>query len=304
MSTEEQNLTLIPCGHIAIVGRPNVGKSTLLNHLLGQKISITSRKPQTTRHQIVGVKTTNEGQMIFVDTPGMHVDEPKALNRYMNQAAKSALIDVDLVIFMISGLTWNELDQWVLQQVQQAKKPTLLLINKVDRVEQKVRLLPFIDERQSDYPYLAIMPVSALKAHNLEALEKEIVAHLPRSPMLYPEDQITDRTQRFLFAEMVREKLMRQLGDELPHELTVEIEQFVYEEPVWKVSALILVERNGQKSIVIGKEGKRLKQIGSEARKDMERTLEHPVMLNLWVKVKGGWSDDLRALQSLGYDGQ
>lgn len=301
MSQIHPDGALIPCGHIAIVGRPNVGKSTLLNHLLGQKISITSRKPQTTRHQIIGVKTTEQAQMIFVDTPGMHIEEPKALNRYMNQVANNALADVDLIVFMLSGLTWNVLDQHVLTRVIAARKPTLLLINKVDHIEQKELLLPFIDSRKSDYDYRAILPISALKEHNLEALESEIIQYLPESPPLYPEDQITNRTQRFLFAEIVREKLMRQLGDELPHELTVEIEQFVYESPVWKIGALILVERDGQKAIVIGKSGKRLKQIGQEARKDMEQILEHSVMLNLWVKVKSGWSDDARALQSLGY---
>ncbi len=291
-----------PCGYIAIVGRPNVGKSTLLNHMLGQKLSITSRKPQTTRHQILGVKTTDAAQMVFVDTPGLHKEAPKALNRYMNQAANSALKDVDLVVFVLSGLTWNELDQWVFEKIQRVKKPTLLLINKVDQVEKKERLLPFIDQRQKEYPYEAIIPVSALKEHNLEALEAEIVKHLPvESQLLFPEDQITDRTQRFLFAEMVREKLMRQLGDELPHDITVEIEQFKFEESIWTVHALILVERDGQKSIVIGKEGQRLKKVGQEARKDMERMLEQPVMLKLWVKVKSGWSDDARALQSLGY---
>ena len=195
--TTECSETPRPCGYIAIVGRPNVGKSTLLNHLLGQKLSITSRKPQTTRHQIVGVKTTDAAQMIFVDTPGLHKEEPKALNRYMNQAASSALTDVDLVVFVISGLTWNELDQWVLEKIQRAKKPTLLLINKVDQIEKKERLLPFIDERQKEYDYGAIIPISALKEHNLEALEKELIHYLPQSPLLFPEDQITDRTQRF-----------------------------------------------------------------------------------------------------------
>lgn len=291
-----------PCGYIAIVGRPNVGKSTLLNHILGQKLSITSRKPQTTRHQILGVKTTDAAQMIFVDTPGLHKEEPKALNRYMNQAASSALKDVDLVVFVLSGLTWNELDQWVLEKIKRSKKPTLLLINKVDQIEKKDRLLPYIDQRQKEYDYQAIIPVSALKEHNLDALEAEIIKHLPEeSQLLFPEDQITDRTQRFLFSEMVREKLMRQLGDELPHDITVEIERFKFEENIWTVHALILVERDGQKSIVIGKEGRRLKSVGQEARKDMERMLEQPVMLKLWVKVKSGWSDDARALQSLGY---
>ncbi|MDO8860770.1 GTPase Era [Haliea sp. E1-2-M8] len=290
------------CGYVAIVGRPNVGKSTLLNHLLGQKISITSRKPQTTRHQVLGIKTEADCQFIFVDTPGLHRAEPRAINRYMNRAASSAIRDVDVIVMVVDRTAWTDEDDMVLQRVAQAGVPTLLVVNKVDLLEDKTVLLPQLQQLAERAPFATIIPLSALRGQNLDALEKEIRQHLPESGHFFPEDQITDRSQRFMAAEIVREKIMRQLGDELPYAVTVEIEEFSQEDAILNISALILVEREGQKRILIGEGGSRLRSIGTEARRDMEKLFESKVMLRLWVKVKSGWSDDERALRSLGYD--
>lgn len=290
------------CGYVAIVGRPNVGKSTLLNHILGQKISITSRKPQTTRHQVLGIKTEGDNQIIFVDTPGLHRGADKAINRYMNRAASSAIRDVDLVLFLVDRTAWTDEDQMVLEQVQQARRPTVLVVNKVDLLQDKELLLPHLQELAERGQFAAIVPLSALRAHNIAPLEQEIIKHLKESEHFFPEDQITDRSQRFLAAEIVREKIMRQLGEELPYAVTVEIEEFGFENGVIHISALILVERDGQKRILIGEKGSRLRSIGTDARKDMERMFDCKVMLRLWVKVKSGWSDDERALRSLGYE--
>jgi len=290
------------CGYAAIIGRPNVGKSTLLNHILGQKISITSRKPQTTRHRVLGIKTDANTQVVYVDTPGIHKDEPKAINRYMNRTATSTVRDVDLVVFVVDGLKWTDQDAHVLKKLQGATVPVLLVVNKIDRIADKETLLPHLTVLSSKFNFVEIIPVSALKGRQLDVLEKAIASYLPENEHFYPEDQITDRSQRFMAAEMVREKIMRQLGQELPYAMAVEIEEFTLEEGIWHIGALILVERTGQKSIIIGKQGQRLKQIGSDARKDMEVMLDGKVMLKLWVKVKGGWSDDERALKSLGYD--
>jgi GTP-binding protein Era len=287
---------------VAIVGRPNVGKSTLLNHLLGQKISITSRKPQTTRHQVLGIKTEDNHQIIYVDTPGLHKDAGKAINRFMNRAASSAIRDVDLVVFVVDRTAWTDEDQMVLDQVEQAGIPVLLVVNKVDLLEDKSQLLPHLQWLDSQGDFEAIVPLSALRTHNVAELEREIAQRLPISEHFFPEDQITDRSQRFLAAEIVREKIMRQLGDELPYAVTVEIEEFAQDSDVLHISALILVERKGQKKIIIGDGGSRLRSIGTEARRDMERLFDAKVMLRLWVKVKSGWSDDERALRSLGYD--
>lgn len=289
------------CGYVAIVGRPNVGKSTLMNHILGQKLSITSRKPQTTRHRILGIVTDEKSQTVYVDTPGIHAEERKAINRYMNRAATSSLRDVDLVLFVVDGLKWVPDDDLVLEKVKASGLPVMLIINKVDTIEDKDALLPRIDELVKLHGFVEVVPVSALKGHNLPRLQELVAARLPFSAPFFPEDQITDRSPRFLSAEIVREKIMRQLGDEVPYELTVEIEEFKEEGRLKRISALILVERDGQKAIVIGEGGQRLKQIGSEARQDMERLFGGKVMLSLWVKVKSGWSDDERALKSLGY---
>ena len=290
------------CGYVALVGRPNVGKSTLLNHLVGQKLSITSRKPQTTRHQVLGIKSTETAQLLFVDTPGMHGGEQRALNRVMNRAAGAALTGVDVVVLVVDRDLWEDDDERALQRCLQSDAPLVLAVNKVDRLEDKQQLLPALDALQGRADFAAVVPVSALRGHNLDALEQEIESRLPEAPFLFEEDEITDRSARFLVAEIVREKLTRQLGDELPYAIAVEIEEFVEDRGVLHIAALILVEREGQKRIIIGSGGSRLRSVGSEARQDIERLLESRVMLRLWVKVRSGWADDERALRSLGYD--
>ena len=289
------------CGYVAIVGRPNVGKSTLLNHLLGQKLAITSRKPQTTRHNMLGIKTEGDNQIIFVDTPGLHADADKAINRYMNRAASSAARDVDVVVFVVERARWTEGDQLVADKLRGLKRPLIIAVNKVDQLEDKSDLLPQLQALADQHPKAEIVPISALRGVNLDALENVIVQHLPEGEHFFPEDQITDRSSRFLAAEIVREKVMRQLGAEIPYQVTVEVEEFAQDGSILHISAAILVERSGQKRIIIGNKGERIKQIGSQAREDMERLFDSKVMLNLWVKVKSGWSDDERALRSLGY---
>lgn len=289
------------CGYVAIVGRPNVGKSTLLNHILGQKLAITSRKPQTTRHNMLGIKTEGEVQAVYVDTPGLHKHNDKALNRYMNRSASTALKDVDVVVFVVDRMRWTDEDQLVLEKVQHVKCPILLAVNKADRLEDKSELLPHLNWLAEQLPQAEIVPISALQGQNLDTLEKLVGERLPKSEHFYPEDQITDRSSRFLAAELIREKIMRQLGAELPYQITVEIEEFKQEGRILHIHGLILVERDGQKKIIIGDKGERIKRIGADARKDMETMFDSKVMLNLWVKVKGGWSDDERALRSLGY---
>lgn len=289
------------CGYVAIVGRPNVGKSTLLNHILGQKLAITSRKPQTTRHNMLGIKTEGAVQAIYVDTPGLHKQGETALNRYMNRTAASALKDVDVVIFVVDRNRWTEEDQMVLERVQYVQGPVLVAVNKVDRLEDKADLLPHLEWLAAQLPNAEIVPISAQHGKNLDTLESLVAGRLPEGDHFFPEDQITDRSSRFLAAELVREKIMRQLGAELPYQVTVEIEEFKQQGRVLHIHALILVEREGQKKIIIGEKGERIKRIGQEARQDMEVLFDSKVMLNLWVKVKGGWSDDERALQSLGY---
>ncbi|MCY1286116.1 GTPase Era [compost metagenome] len=290
------------CGYVAIVGRPNVGKSTLLNHILGQKLAITSRKPQTTRHNMLGIKTEGEVQAIYVDTPGLHKHDDKALNRYMNRSASAALKDVDVVVFVVDRMRWTEEDQMVLDKVAHVRCPVLLAVNKTDRLDDKGELIPHLAWLQAQLPGAEIVPISALQAHNLDTLEQLVNERLPEGEHMYPEDQITDRSSRFLAAELVREKVMRQLGAELPYQITVEIEEFKQDGRLLHIHALILVEREGQKKIIIGDKGERIKSIGTAARKDMETLFDSKVMLNLWVKVKGGWSDDERALRSLGYN--
>jgi len=289
---------------VALVGRPNVGKSTLLNFLLEQKLSITSRKPQTTRQQVLGVKTVGGDQMIFVDTPGLHRNEPKAINKAMNRSATSAMSDVDLVLFLIDRGKWAEEDSWVLEKIESAKAPVALVINKVDLLDDPNTLLPELEALQSRANFAGVFPVSALRQKNLDVLESFVREQLPQGYHLFPEGQITNRTERFLAAELIREKIIRQLGDELPHTSAVEIESFQNDERgVLHISAIIFVERDGQKRIVIGTGGSRLRSIGTEARRDMEKAFDQKVMLKLWVKVKSGWSDDIRALRSLGLEG-
>lgn len=298
--TEQQTETY--CGFIAIVGRPNVGKSTLLNKILGQKISITSRKAQTTRHRIVGIKTEGAYQEIYVDTPGLHIEEKRAINRLMNRAASSAITDVDLVIFVVDGTHWNDDDEMVLNKLRKTKVPAVLAINKIDNIKNKDDLLPFITEISQKFNFADIVPMSAEKGNNLDAIEKIVRKSLRPGVHHFPEDYVTDRSQRFMASEIIREKLMRFMGEELPYSVTVEIEQFkVNERGTYEINGLILVERDGQKKIVIGRKGEKLKKIGTEARLDMECLFDNKVHLELWVKVKSGWADDERALRSLGY---
>lgn len=288
------------CGNIAIVGRPNVGKSTLINRLVEQKISITSRKPQTTRHSITGIKTTDQYQMVIVDTPGQHTDEPRAINRYMNRTARSRMFDVDLIVLVLDRLKWNPEDQLVADRAIASGKPLIVAVNKLDRLQNPDLLLPHISElsREINAEYV---PISALQGTNVDELEKLIVRHLPEGQALFPEDQITDRNMRFVVSEIIREKIIRQLGEELPYATTVEIETYTEKEHLVHIDALIYVEREGQKRILIGEKGSRLKQIGIDARRDIEKLVDTKVMLKLWVKVRSGWSDDERALQGLGY---
>ncbi|UAY77875.1 GTPase Era [Pasteurella canis] len=290
------------CGFIAIVGRPNVGKSTLLNKILGQKISITSRKAQTTRHRIVGIHTEGAYQAIYVDTPGLHIEEKRAINRLMNRAASSAIGDVDLIIFVVDGTHWTEDDEMVLNKLRATKTPVVLAINKIDNIKNKEDMLPFITDLTAKFDFTHVVPISAEKGKNVDELEKIVRNSLREGEHHFPEEYVTDRSQRFMASEIIREKLMRFTGDELPYSVTVEIEQFkLNERGTYEINGLILVERDGQKKMVIGNKGQKIKQIGIEARADMERLFDNKVHLELWVKVKSGWADDERALRSLGY---
>ena len=276
-------------GFVAIVGRPNVGKSTLMNHILGQKISITSRRPQTTRNRVVGIDTDGEYQTVYVDTPGLHKEEKRAINRLMNRAAQSALGDVELILVVVDATYWTEDDDMVFQKLENTKIPVVLVINKIDKLKDKDSLKD-------------IVPVSALHSQNVDRLRKLVQESLPEGEHCFPDDSITDRSSRFMASELIREKLMRQMGDELPYSSTVEIEEFKEDDKgLLRISAVILVERAGQKKMIIGKEGSRIKRIGTEARLDMEKLFDCKVFLNIFVKVKAGWADDDRALKSLGY---
>ena len=290
------------CGYVAIIGRPNVGKSTLLNAMLKQKISITSKKPQTTRHNLLGIKTEGDCQMLFVDTPGIHIKEARAINRYMNKSAKSALRDVDVVLFLVDRNRWTEEDDLVADLFKKVAAKQIVVINKVDLVQDRATLLPLLQSLQDKFPDAQLVPVSAEKSLNLDTLDKVISDSLPASPFYFDPEQVTDRSLRFLAAEILREKLMRQLGDELPYALTIQIEKFAEQNQLATVEATIFVEKEGQKRILIGNKGERLKRVGIDARRDMEEVFGTRVVLNTWVKVKSGWSDDERAMKSLGYD--
>jgi len=290
------------CGYIAIIGRPNVGKSTLLNHILGLKLSITSRKPQTTRHQLLGVKTTDQGQMIFVDTPGIHRSGERAINRMMNKSASSVIHDVDVVLFLVQALKWSEEDALVLDKIKQSQAPVILVVSKIDQVKDKNQLLPFLEQVQSKHSFEKVIPISALRNENLALLEQEIVKYLPPHPPMFSEDEFTDRSTRFLVAEIIREKLVRELGNELPYQTTVMVDSYNDKEKLTEIHATIFVETKGQKAIIIGSKGLRLKSIGTKARLDIEKLIERQVFLQLWVKIKAGWSDNEQALRNLGYD--
>ena len=289
------------CGYVAIVGRPNVGKSTLLNHILGMKLSITSRKPQTTRHQILGVKTQENIQTIYVDTPGIHQRRGTAINKYMNRAATSVLNDVDIILFVVQAKKWTEEDQAIIEKFKTVSCPIVLVVNKIDTLANKKELLPLIDELSMQYDFAEILPVSALNGINVEMLEQKIVPLLPENEHIYPDDQVTDRSMRFLASEIIREKLIRELGQELPYTSTVSIDKYVDAPDIVHIHATIYVESAGQKAIIIGKKGSRLKSIGTKAREDISKMIETKVYLNLWVKVREGWSNDERALRGLGY---
>ncbi|MFC6277266.1 GTPase Era [Psittacicella hinzii] len=289
------------CGYIGIVGRPNVGKSTLMNSLLGQKIAITSSKPQTTRHRILGILTEDNAQLIFVDSPGMHAKETNQLNKIINRTAVNVLNSVDVLYFVVEGTKWLEDDDLVLSKLQQVQTPVILVLNKVDIIADKTKLLPYLEQVQSKYPWADIIPVSAEKGDNLDKLVSLSTKFLPLSDYHYDQDQVTDKGGRFMAAEFIREKLMRLLGDELPYSTSVEIERFRMTPGGVNVDAVIYVDRDGQKKIIIGKNGEKIKRIGTEARIDLGKALERRINLNLWVKVKRGWSDDIRALRSLGY---
>ncbi|MET0534359.1 MAG: GTPase Era [Steroidobacter sp.] len=290
------------CGFAAIVGRPNVGKSTLLNALLGRKISIVSPKPQTTRHRILGILTRPAEQIIFVDTPGMHSAGRRAMNRHMNRAALASLQDADVNMFVVDGLSWSEDDQRVLDTLKQQSRPIILVLNKVDKVTPRERLLPYIEELSRRAEFVEIVPLSALKHSNLQQLPSIIAKHLPLSPPHFPADQITDRSPEFQAAEIVREKLTLRLRQELPYGLTVVLEQFKEEDGRLLVNAVIWVERTGQKAIVIGQGGEQLKEVGRASRIEMSHLFGRPVHLELWVKVKENWSDNEMALKQLGYE--
>jgi GTP-binding protein Era len=294
-------MTDFRCGLVALVGKPNVGKSTILNRLVGQKVSITSRRPQTTRHRILGIKSDDSAQIVFVDTPGLHARQPRAMNRYLNRAAADSLRDVDVVVLVVEGTRWGEDDEWVLERLAGMSCPAIVAINKIDKVADKGALLPYLDALAGKREFAALIPVCARSGAQLDELEAQVRSLLPVAPALFPEDQVTDRSERFLAAELVREKLFRKLGEEIPYGLTVEIERFREEQGVLHIHALVWVDKSRHKAMVIGAKGQLLKAVGREARQDMETAFGHKVFLQIWVKVKEGWADDERALQSLGY---
>lgn len=288
-------------GYLAIVGRPNVGKSTLLNHLVGEKISIVSRKAQTTRHRITGILTEPDAQYVFVDTPGFQTRFSNALNRAMNRGVTQTLAEVDVILFVIEAGRFDAKDRAVMRLLP-PDTPVILVVNKTDRVKDKASLLPFLAEVSGEFAFAAVVPVSAAKGKQTDELLAEARRHLPNEGFLFAEDELTDRSERFLAAEYIREKLFRLLGDELPYATTVEIEKFEQEGALRRIFAAIVVDRDSHKAIVIGKGGESLKRIASEARQDMERLFDGRVYLEVWVKVKSGWTDDERLLKSLGYE--
>ncbi|SEK72520.1 GTP-binding protein Era [Colwellia chukchiensis] len=297
MTTEQKH-----CGLIAIVGRPNVGKSTLLNSLLGQKVSITSRKPQTTRHRILGILSEDHHQAVLVDTPGLHSEEKRAINRLMNRAASSTLAEVEMIVFLVEGTHWTSDDEMVLAKIKASSAPCVLAVNKIDNIQDRDSLLPHLQKLGAKHDFADIVPISASKGDNISTIKKLCFQALPAGEFWFPEDYITDRSSRFMASEIMREKLIRFTGDELPYSTTVEIEQFKLDEKgILHINALVLVERSSQKRMIIGNKGEKLKVIGQEARRDMENLFERKVFLETWVKVKSGWADDERALRSLGY---
>lgn len=290
------------CGYVAIVGRPNVGKSTLLNDLVGEKVSIVSPKPQTTRNQILGIKTKDQVQAVYIDTPGLHEDEKRAMNRYLNRLANSVIADADVVVFMIEASRWYDEDDAVLKKLEHTTAPVILAINKVDLLKDKSRLLPLISRLSERFKFANIVPLSAKKHENVAELENVIMGFLPEGPHFFPDDQMTDKDERFQVAELIREKLIQLTEQEIPYSTTVVVEALELENNLLKISAIIWVEREGQKAIVIGKDGALLKKIGTLARKDIEKLFNKKVFLRLWVKVKNDWTNNDRLLQGLGFE--
>ncbi len=290
------------CGYIALVGRPNVGKSTLLNRMLHQKLSITSRKPQTTRHSILGIRTDENYQFVYVDTPGIHQGSKKTMNRMMNKTAINVLRDVDAVAFVVEGTHWEEEDEYVLRLIKHVSVPCFLVVNKVDKITDKTKLLPWLETMSQQYNFAAIIPISAKTGVQVDTLQQQLRAVLPEGPHLFDEDQFTDRSMRFLCAELLREKIFRLCGQELPYSTTVDIESYKDEGTVIRIHALILVEKDSHKRMIIGDKGSKLKEMASSARVEMEKLLGKKVFLQCWCKVKSGWSDDERLLKQLGYD--
>jgi GTPase len=288
------------CGTVAIVGRPNVGKSTLLNHILGMKLAITSRKAQTTRHRLLGIHTTADTQYIFVDTPGFQQKHLNALNKTLNKTVTTVLTEVDVVLFVIEPMKLGNADRKVLELLPK-DKPVLLVVNKADLMGDKNNLLPLIQDFDLLHPFVGIIPVSAKKSLQLDELLSETRKYLPEQPAVYGEDELTDKNERFLAAELIREKIFRLLGDEIPYSVTVEIEKFETVKNLRRIFAAIIVDKESQKPMLIGKNVEKMKQISTEARQDMEKLFGSKVYLETWVKVKGGWADDERALKSLGY---
>ena len=289
-------------GFVTLAGPPNAGKSTLINRLVGHKISITSKRPQTTRHRILGIKSRPDAQVVFVDTPGLHHDEGRRLNRMINRTAINSLSEIDLVVFMIDHRGWIPSIVSSFQLVQSRGVPILLVINKIDELKDKTRLLPLIKESSEMYDFVEIIPLSAKKMVDEEAFMDTLVSHLPEGQAGFPEDQISDRSEKFIASELVREQTFHLLGDELPYESAVEVTRFDQEDPhYWKIDMIIWVDKPSQKSIVIGKQGVRLKSIGTRARVEMEKLFNVRIYLNLWVKHRKGWADNANIVRSLGY---
>ena len=288
-------------GMVSLIGKTNVGKSTLLNQLVEQKVSITSRKPQTTRQRLLGIKTEGSNQIIYVDTPGFHQGHKRALNKFMNKTALSSIEGVDIVLFVVDALNFSVTDEHLLSQVSTKDNQVMLVINKIDKVAKKEKLIPFVEEVTKLFPFSEVIPISALKRKNIDILEKEITKRLPVGAHLYPEDQIADSSERFLTSEIIREKCISRVGDEIPYRLSVVIDSFKEEDKLITIDGTIYIEKSSQKGIVIGEQGKRLKAIGTAARKDLERMLGNKVMLRLWVKVKKDWTNDRSALNFMGY---
>ena len=299
------NTNAYRAGHVAVLGRPNVGKSTLVNALVGAKVSIVSPRPQTTRHRLLGIATFPDAQLLLVDTPGLHREQGKstasAMHRWMNRAARGALEGVDVAVLVVRAGQWTDADTFAYEALRHSDLPVVLVVNQIDRIRDKATLLPYLAHISEGRDFAGVHPVSALKRNGLEALVKTVTGFLPEQPALYGEDEITDKSQRFLAGEMVREQLMRQLGEELPYATTVEIESFSVDGSMLRIGAVIWVERDGQKAIVIGKGGERLREIGSKARLQMERLFGAKVFLETWVRVRQGWSDDEAALRAFGY---